>query len=79
LQSLFAHIDQEFSTDENYYLQSTSHSGHSWLWAGLEQEVRTCEAFHAMTVEHHSGILTFLMNHAGIKGKDKMPSGEGSS
>lgn len=57
---------QNRSEDGLYYQTETAHSGHSWMWAVLEQEVRTCQAYHAMTAEHHSGVLEFLIQQAGI-------------
>jgi hypothetical protein len=41
-------------------------NGHSWLWAVIEQEVQTCQAYHAMTADFHEEILQFVMNHANI-------------
>jgi hypothetical protein len=66
-QQLFAKLGlDDYQNDFSYYQDDTAHSGHSWQWAVVEQEVRTCEGFHAMTAEHHSSVLDFLTLEAGI-------------
>jgi hypothetical protein len=66
-QQLFAKLGlDDYQNDFSYYRSDTAHSGHSWQWAVVEQEVRTCEGFHAMTAAHHSSVLDFLTLEAGI-------------
>ena len=42
--------------------------GHSWLWAVVQQEIQSCQGYHAMTAEYHEEILQFLFKNAGIGG-----------
>jgi hypothetical protein len=48
------------------YDTTKTYNGHSWLWAVVEQEVQTCQAYHAMTSDFHHEILEFVMIHANI-------------
>ena len=66
--------DDDEEDDEggnDLYFSDFAHTGHSWLWAAVEQEVTACLAYHSMTAEHHSSILAFLMDQAGISKKYK--------
>jgi len=49
------------SKSSGYYVTTGTLSGHSWVWAAMEQEIRTCQAIHGMSSEHHSSILEFLI------------------
>lgn len=60
-QVLFETLGLDSRTNDLYFQTPTAFSGHSWTWAGLEQEVQSCHAYHAMTAEHHANILDFLM------------------
>jgi hypothetical protein len=65
-QQLFTKLEFDFKADELYYQTDLAASGHSWLREVIEQEIRTCRGFHAMTAEHHSDVLDFLIQQAGI-------------
>jgi hypothetical protein len=68
-QELFQKLGLEHKTEgQELFVTDTSHSGKTWLYAGMEQEIAVCEAFHSMTSEHHSSVLEFLMQSAGIGG-----------
>jgi hypothetical protein len=41
-------------------------NGHSWVWAVVEQEVQTCQGYHAMSADFHDEILQFLTLQANI-------------
>lgn len=43
------------------YLTTHAFSGHSWTYAVVKQEVRTCQAYHGMSSEHHAKVLDFLL------------------
>ena len=81
-QSIFASLDGSRVYDGRTLLHDTPVAFWSFVVVG---ELGTrgpslrSEAFHTMTVEHHSNILSFLMNHAGIKRNQKLPSGKGKS
>ena len=60
-------VYQQHHLQDDYYLSKTSHSGHSWLWAAVEEEISTCYAYHSMTAEHHRSVLEFLIQQAGIE------------
>jgi hypothetical protein len=53
-------------TSSVVYDTTKAGNDHSWLWAVIEQEVQTCQAYHAMTADFHEEILQFVMNHANI-------------
>lgn len=57
----FDSLGLDSRTNDLYFLTPKAFSGHSWTWATVEQEVRSCHAHHDMTSEHHSSILDFLM------------------
>ena len=68
-QELFRKLDLEHKTEgQELFATDKSHSGKTWLNAGMEQEISVCQAFHSMTSEHHSSVLEFLMQSAGIGG-----------
>jgi hypothetical protein len=48
-------------------------NGHSWFWAVVEQEVKACQAYHAMTADFHHEVLQFVMSHANISVGDGFP------
>lgn len=48
------------------YATRKAGNGHSWVWAVVEQEVKTCQGYHAMTADYHGEILHFLMTNANI-------------
>jgi hypothetical protein len=64
-QSLFETLRVDAPTHQLDYQTPLATSGHSWPWAAMEQEVRTCHAYHGMTSEHHSSILQFLISPVG--------------
>ena len=67
-QSFFTYVDNEFTVDDaTYYMSEKAQSGYSWLYELFQQEMRACHAFHSISVEHHSNIIQFLIDHAGIK------------
>ena len=63
---LFSKLESDFRIDKMYFKTKRATSRHSWLSASFEQEIRTCHGFHAMTSEHHSNVLDFLIQQAGI-------------
>jgi hypothetical protein len=66
---LFQKLDLEHKTEgQELFATDKSHSGKTWLYAGMEQEISVCQGFHSMTSEHHSSVLEFLMQSAGIGG-----------
>jgi hypothetical protein len=73
----FTTINQQFlSADgDNYKLIETLYDtpsrqqttgGMPWVWAVLQQEIESCQGYHAMTAEFHDDVLQFLMSTAGI-------------
>lgn len=64
-QTLFETLGLDSQTNELYFQTALASSGHSWTWAAIEQEVRTCHAYHGMTSEHHSSVLAFLLSPVG--------------
>ena len=60
-QGLFSALELDSKTKNLPYLTPQASSGHSWIWEAMGQEVRTCQAYHGMTSEHHSSILDFLL------------------
>jgi hypothetical protein len=66
-QELFQKLDLEHKTEgQEFFVTDKAHSGKTWLYVGMEQEISVCQAFHSMTSEHHSSVLEFLMQSAGI-------------
>jgi len=63
-QKLLTKVELNYELNETYYQKSQAASGHSWLWAIIEEEARSSQGFHAMTAEHHSSILNFLIQHS---------------
>lgn len=47
-------------SDVLHYQTPKTSAGHSWPYAAVEQEFRTCHARHGMSSEHHSAVLEFL-------------------
>lgn len=62
-QMLFDGLDLDSKTDELYYQTQYAFSGHSWLRASLEEEIRSSKGHHAMTSEHHANVLDFLIQN----------------
>ena len=44
-----------------HFQTAKTSAGHSWPYASIEQEFRTCYARHAMSSEHHAKIIEFLV------------------
>jgi len=47
-------------------LSPISPSGHSWLWAAVEEEIAAAHGVHEMTSDHIDQVLDFLMLHAKV-------------
>jgi hypothetical protein len=54
-------LDLDSWYDQLHFQTPKTSAGHSWPYAAVEQEFRTCLARHSMTSEHHSTILEFLI------------------
>lgn len=63
-QALLESLGLDSKTTGLPYLTTQASSGHSWIYAAMEQEIRTCQAYHGMTSEHHSSVLDFLIAQA---------------
>lgn len=57
---------QKATPTKAVYDTNKAGNGHSWLWAVVEQEVQTCQGYHAMTADYHEEILQFVMTKANI-------------
>lgn len=62
--------------DQLHFQTLKTSAGHSWPYAAVEQEFRTCFARHSMTSEHHSTILEFLMTASDQMNSDEMEDDE---
>lgn len=69
--SLLRKLDSSFQqrshvNDPPRYDTARAGNGKSWLWAIIEQEIRSCQGYHAMTSEWHTEVINFLLINAEI-------------
>jgi hypothetical protein len=57
---------QQDPTTGSDLLSPTSFSGHSWLYAAVDEEIAVSYGRHETTAERRSEVLDFLMKHAGL-------------
>jgi hypothetical protein len=62
----FQKLEAEYQPIRSNYLTEKAGNGRSWLWAVLEQEVKSCQGYHGMSAEWHDEILEFLLESANI-------------
>lgn len=68
----------DYQSAQSYYLNDPIHpqeQKHAWVNEAIQQEIEACQGLHALSSEHHSSVLDFLMQEAGAdtgkKGEDK--------
>jgi hypothetical protein len=68
----------DYQSAQTYYLKDAIHpqeEKHAWVNEAIQQEIKSCQGFHALSSEHHSSVLNFLMQEAGVdtgkEGEDK--------
>jgi len=57
----------DYSLASSYYKRDEEHSrNHLKMWVneGIQEEIKACQGFHALTSEHYSNILDFLIKEA---------------
>lgn len=71
-ESFFANLPADvidYQSAQSYYMHDSFHpqdQKHDWVNEAIEQEVKACQGFHALSSEHHSSVLDFLTQEAGM-------------
>jgi hypothetical protein len=71
----FQKLEAEYQPIRSNYLTEKAGNGRSWLWAVLEHEIKSCQAYHGMSAEWHDEILQFLLDSANIADQEEANAG----
>jgi hypothetical protein len=59
--SLASALQLDSWNNPSHFQTPKTSAGHSWPYASIEQEFRSCYGHHAMSSEHHAKIIEFLV------------------